>query len=263
VPNISDSAYPRLKNNPTTKELREVYTPNPHEQAFARDRTRQPTQRVGLLLLLKTFQRLGYFPRYRDIPSAIIRHISSCAGFEDVHGDLEVIDSKVARARHTTAILEYLAVTAYGLAAREVITKTCLQAARTRDDLPDLINTAIEELVRQRFELPAYDTLLRLARTARSEVNQGYQASLCGALDGAAKERLLAVLQKPKGARSTWDVGFDKQRLQSAWYMSDIWDLIVDSTGSEIFVTRINTPASITSSTPGEDVPCQRSTRQY
>jgi hypothetical protein len=35
-----------------------------------------------------------------------------------------------------------------------------LQAARTRDDLPDLINMAIEELIRQRFELPAFSTFV-------------------------------------------------------------------------------------------------------
>jgi hypothetical protein len=61
MPSASDSVYPRLKNNPSSKELHEVYTPIPSELAFARERTRQPVQRVGLLLLLKTFQRLGYF----------------------------------------------------------------------------------------------------------------------------------------------------------------------------------------------------------
>jgi hypothetical protein len=30
-----------------------------------------------------------------------------------------------------------------------VVVETCLQAARARDDLPDLINMAIEELIRQ------------------------------------------------------------------------------------------------------------------
>jgi hypothetical protein len=61
VPSINDSGYPRLKNSPTTKELREVNTPNSHEQSFARERTCLPTQSVGLLLLLKTFQGWGTF----------------------------------------------------------------------------------------------------------------------------------------------------------------------------------------------------------
>jgi hypothetical protein len=34
---------------------------------------------AGLLLLMKTFQRLGYFAAYADIPAPIVRHILRCA----------------------------------------------------------------------------------------------------------------------------------------------------------------------------------------
>src|SRR6202795_2909320 len=61
MPSVSDTAYPRFKINPSAKELNELYTPTVYELAFARERARQPLQRAGLLLLLKTFQRLGYF----------------------------------------------------------------------------------------------------------------------------------------------------------------------------------------------------------
>jgi hypothetical protein len=47
-------------------------------------------------------------------------------------------DASTASDRHTALIREFLGVTAYGPAAREVVVETCLQAARTRDDLPDL-----------------------------------------------------------------------------------------------------------------------------
>ncbi len=43
----------------------------------------------------------------------------------------------------------------------------CLEAARSRDDPADVANCAIEELVRQRCELPVLNTLLRAARKAR------------------------------------------------------------------------------------------------
>jgi hypothetical protein len=43
----------------------------------------------------------------------------------------------------------------------------CWEAARTRDDLADIINIALEDLVRQRYELPAFNTVLRAARAAR------------------------------------------------------------------------------------------------
>jgi hypothetical protein len=81
-----------------------------------------------------------------------------------------------------------------------------MQAARTRDDLPDLINMAIEELIRQRFELPAFSTLLRIARTTRNTVNRRYQLRVCEVLDAGARQRLLAILSRSAGeSRSLWD----------------------------------------------------------
>ena len=69
MPSVTDTAYPRFKINPSAKELNELYTPTVYELAFARERARQPLQRAGLLLLLKTFQRLGYFAVCAEIPS--------------------------------------------------------------------------------------------------------------------------------------------------------------------------------------------------
>jgi Domain of unknown function (DUF4158) len=206
MPSVSDTAYPRFKSNPSAKELNELYTPTVYELAFARERARQPLQRAGLLLLLKTFQRLGYFALCAEIPAPIIRHIFRCAGLVELPEQLQAYDASTARDRHTTLIREFLGVTAYGPAAREVVVETCLQAARTRDDLPDLINMAIEELIRQRFELPAFSTLLRIARTTRNTVNRRYQLRVCELLEVDARQRLLAILSRPTGEpRSLWD----------------------------------------------------------
>jgi hypothetical protein len=206
MPSVSDTAYPRLKINPSAKELNELYTPTVYELAFARERARQPLQRAGLLLLLKTFQRLGYFAACVEIPAPIIRHVFRCAALADLPEQLQTYDASTARDRHTALIREFLGVTAYGPVAREVVVETCLQAARTRDDLPDLINMAIEELIRQRFELPAFSTLLRIARTTRNAVNRRYQLRVCELLDADARQRLRAILIRSTGeSRSLWD----------------------------------------------------------
>jgi hypothetical protein len=42
MPSASDTAYPRLKFNPSTKELNELYSPTVYGLAFARERARQP-----------------------------------------------------------------------------------------------------------------------------------------------------------------------------------------------------------------------------
>jgi uncharacterized protein (TIGR02391 family) len=71
-----DTAYPILKESPTGRELQELFTPNLLELGFARENTRQPVPRLGLLLLLKSFQKLGYFVRLAEIPPPIVLHIA-------------------------------------------------------------------------------------------------------------------------------------------------------------------------------------------
>ena len=106
MPSVSDTAYPRFKINPSTKELNELYTPTVHELAFARERARQPLQRAGLLLLLKTFQRLGYFAACAEIPAPIIRHVFRCAALVELPEQLQAYDERVipvATAEHVRA----------------------------------------------------------------------------------------------------------------------------------------------------------------
>jgi hypothetical protein len=59
-------------------------------------------------------------------------------------------------------IRSYVGVSAYDATARKIVTNASLAASRTRDDLADIINVAIEELVRQRCELPAFGMLLKI-----------------------------------------------------------------------------------------------------
>ena len=81
MPVITDTAYPRLPADPGAAEL-DAFTPDAAEFAFVRQRTRHPGPRLALLVLLKTFQRLGYFVRLADVPAAIIGHIAAFASLD-------------------------------------------------------------------------------------------------------------------------------------------------------------------------------------
>jgi hypothetical protein len=96
-------------------------------------------------------------------------------------------DASTARDRHMALVRASIGVTAYGSAARKIIVEASLEAARTRDDLADIINVAIEEVVRQHYELPAFGTLLKLARAARARGNRDYQTQVCDRLDATAR----------------------------------------------------------------------------
>ena len=61
--------YPRFKRTIAAKELREAFTPGADEVAWAREAIRAPGHLLGLVVLLKCFQRLGYFPKLADVPA--------------------------------------------------------------------------------------------------------------------------------------------------------------------------------------------------
>jgi len=206
MPSISDTAYPRLKISPSAKELEEIYTPSLHELSFAKERTRQAHHCAYLLILLKTFQRIGYFATFTGIPGLIIDHIAKSVGLIDVSEQLRAYDTTTIRDRHKPLIREFIGVRPFGKEARQIIISTCTKASNTRDDLPDIINIAIEELIKQRYELPAFSTLLRLARSARSKVNREYHDLIYDSMDASMKQLLLDILKLSEGeSKSQFD----------------------------------------------------------
>jgi hypothetical protein len=63
---LERTAYPRFKRRPTAKELAEVYTPTAEDLGFVRGIARGPAPMLTAMVLLKSFQRLGYMPRRGD-----------------------------------------------------------------------------------------------------------------------------------------------------------------------------------------------------
>jgi TnpA family transposase len=206
MPDISETAYPRLKAHPTAKELDLIYTPNAEELALARVYTRRPAPRVGFLILLKTFQRLGYFPMVSDVPRTICDHIARTADFDSLPFRLDTYDDTNARTRNTSAILDFLGVAAFGKGGEAAMIRAATDAAATKDDLADIVNVTLEELVRQRFELPGFTVLLRSAKSARSKVNLGYQRLIHQALGESRRSRIDELfISGSRNAKTFWD----------------------------------------------------------
>src|SRR5207248_3325631 len=109
----SDTAYPLLTASPSSRELANVYTPDLFELKFAEERTREPGPRVALLVLLKTFRRLGYFVKLADGPVSIVRHIAHAAGYEMMPSGLDEYDQSTLRARHMTLVRLWTGVSAF------------------------------------------------------------------------------------------------------------------------------------------------------
>ena len=93
-------------------------------------------------------------------------------------------------------VRSYLGVTPFADSARKLMLRICLAGSRVREDLADIVNMAIEELIRQRYELPGFSTLFRAARAARVAVNRGYYRQIYQATDPVARAHIDALFEK-------------------------------------------------------------------
>ena len=89
---------------------------------------------------------------------------------------------------------------------REVAEQAIRKAVQAKDNPADLINVALEELVRARCELPGYTTLDALATTIRTEVNNAFYQAVAGRIGPVARLRLgRLLLVDPVTRRSEFD----------------------------------------------------------
>jgi len=194
MPSMHETAYPRLKASVTARDLAELYTPTLEERTLAASLTRSETARACFVLLLKTFQRLGYFIYLYDVPDTIVTHITAHLAVSLPPHERQAYDRSGTRRRHVSAIRDALHVQAYGSDAQAVLDTTLRDAAQTKEDLADLINVGIEELIRQRFELPGFTTLRRCAQRARAAVNRTIYHHVAEALGPAGRVQLDGLL---------------------------------------------------------------------
>jgi hypothetical protein len=77
---IHETAYPRIRSNLSDHELETLYTPMPDDLVFLHRTTKSTVAVFGGLVLLKTFQRLGYFPPMDTLPPSLIQHLATTMG---------------------------------------------------------------------------------------------------------------------------------------------------------------------------------------
>ena len=181
----SDTAYPRFKSRPSSAELERSYTPCENERVFCDSHTRSQTTRLGFVLLLKTYQRLGYFVTSEQVPDAIVEHVAAAVNESGDREALRQYDLSQARRKHVSAVREFLEVKPFDDGGKALMREAFREAALTKEDMADLINIGIETLVRDRYELPAFDTLEREARAQRAATNQELFAQVNSALGDA------------------------------------------------------------------------------
>jgi hypothetical protein len=165
---IERTAYPRFKSQATVKELAELYTPSASEINLAKGHVKSKRGLLRFLVMLKSFQRLGYFPLSSDVPPTVIGHIRACL---NLSANICAIPPERSRYYYAEAIRAYLRVSPFDRKAQTAIATVIATSAEIMEYPADLINVAVEELVKARYELPAFSTLDRLVGHIRAVVN--------------------------------------------------------------------------------------------
>lgn len=119
----------------------------------------------------------------------IIEHIKNQCRSRATFKDLQTYYVSGAKDHHVKLIRRYLDIKPYDAAKISALTQGWAQeAATTKEALPDIINVALEYLVRERYELPAFSVLERICQTARAEANTRYYDHLCGFLEDEGRQ---------------------------------------------------------------------------
>ena len=192
--------YPELPDPLTSGDLQHLFNPSFDERKWAPSVARTPETQVALLVHLKIFQTIGRFLPAADVPLMAVEYVARKMAIES---EATLTCPHRTHYRHRQAILCRLKVSAWGAEGRALAQATMCKTARARTDPADIINSAIDALIRHDFELPPLATLRRLAGTWHSKTNAVQWAEVCGRLSSAQHgmlENLLVV--DPKTQKS-------------------------------------------------------------
>ncbi len=108
---IDRTIYRHVKRSYTTKELIEAYTPTEEERRFVDTMTRSQQHQLNLMLWIKLFPCLGYFPSVDEIPSAIVTHVRKALSLPEEL--VPAYDHPRTLYRHHQAVREYYQILPY------------------------------------------------------------------------------------------------------------------------------------------------------
>ncbi len=205
---IHDTAYPRLKYSLSQKEISRIFTPLDEELNWVRARRLKGNLSLLCLVLLKCFQRLGYFPKAADIPTSVKRHIATFTRLNTTGGITLPRPPKTTQKRIKDSIRRYCEVETFSQEAQsEPLKMFAREMAKTKENIVDIINALLEYLVKESIELPAFSTLVRIAYSARAHANTQYFSSIIQSLTQEATETLESLLtNKNASGLSLWQL---------------------------------------------------------
>ncbi|CAJ2881670.1 transposase [Burkholderia pseudomallei] len=201
---LERTAYPRFPEVLAPRELQACYTPLSDELEWARRSTPGERPRLGLLVLLKVFQQLHYFPPIDTISVAVIDHVRAASNIADTVRFGYDTASSPTLFRHYATVRAWLNVKPYyGTDANAIATRAAHTASLTMDQPVDIINATIDELIARDVELPAFSTLDRLTEQIHARAQSRLFKRVTRRLTDAQKLALDRLLARDLSSRQT------------------------------------------------------------
>ncbi|MCB0262303.1 MAG: Tn3 family transposase [Calditrichaeota bacterium] len=201
---IERTAYPRFKQKLTDEELKQCYQPDDKELSFVRHHARGDQLQLTLLVLLKAHQHLGSMPSPKEVPTQIKHYLASWLGLgSNISVLKESSVNKKSFYRYRQAIRAFLDIRPWSDGGNKIVKQTVEKAAYTMSDPADLINVAIEALIQNRYELPAFSTLNRLTGHIRQQVHERLYQKATSDLSDEQRYILDQLLEVRKNERLT------------------------------------------------------------
>ncbi|MHC4535417.1 MAG: DUF4158 domain-containing protein, partial [Planctomycetota bacterium] len=232
---IERTAYPRFKENLTPTELEQFYQPSLDEINFVRRHARGDQQQLTLLVLLKTHQHLGYAPTFTAVPKQVQYYLSDYLGLTDKRIMLE--ETPIHRNsfyRYRQAIRTFLGIRSWSDGGEEIAHRAIEITAHTMSDPADLINVAIETLIANRFELPAFSTLDRLVGHIREFVHQQLYEQITAGLSDQQHHLLDSLLEVREEEQITAFNRIKQSPKKATLKQMNLWSQRMDWLGSII-----------------------------
>ncbi|WP_367134058.1 MULTISPECIES: DUF4158 domain-containing protein [Streptomyces] len=194
VTSIERTAYPRFKRLITAHELHLFFSPSRDELQWAADATDCDEHLLALLLMLKSYRRMGCFPALEDVPEMVVDFVRRAVELPE--GTLPVYRAERTAKHHRGLVRKQVGVTYDQAKARGIVEQSIRKEAAAKNRPADLINIALEKVVEAGLELPGFSTFDKMASKIRTEVNASICAGIHDRMSGAQRAGLLRLLEE-------------------------------------------------------------------
>lgn len=198
---IERTAYPRFPRKFDIETVRREFSVTNEERTWIKNGPRSAGTRLGLGLMLKSFQFLHHFPEPEEIPPEVYEHVRTCLGLGE--SIVPVFGERSARQDNRRKILEFTGKKGFYAKKSEskadptamtLVDQYAEKAAEVMDRTTDIINSVIDDLVNADYELPAFSALDNAAERAHNNVERRVISELYKRMTSELRDKVSGLL---------------------------------------------------------------------